>query len=267
MTAIPEPEQITIANEIPAVIWRGAGPPPRPAIIWLQGGLQTKWDVDNHVVQRVPASGVTIVSIDMHLHGERTPPGFEWKVPVPLADVFISIERTARDIFTVVEYLQQDPAVDANHIGLRGYSHSAHIVTLAMGMGAPVTACLSVAGGGDLTAGLTVFMHRQGTSRADAAAQLRELETELVRANPLYHVDRFAPKPIMMVHGLHDTQADFAAQFALYQALIPYYQDHPGDCLFLAHADGHAPPPYIEEFALSWLVRQVGATLSPGSAD
>lgn len=67
-----------------------------------------------------------------------------------------------------------------------------------------------------------------------------------------------------MVHGLHDTQADFAAQFALYQALIPYYQDHPGDCLFLAHAGGHAPSE-VEESGLSWLVRQVGATLSPDS--
>jgi len=215
------------------------------------------------VVRRVPASGVNIVSIDMHLHGERIPPGFEWKAPVPLADVFTSIERTARDIFTVVEYLQQDPAVDANCLGLRGYSHSAHIVTVAMGMGAPVKACLSVAGGGDLTAGLTVFLHRQEVPRAEIAAQLRDLQPELVRTNPLYHADRFAPKPIMMVHGLHDVQADFAAQFALYQALIPYYQDHPDNCLFLAHAGGHAPPSDTEEFALSWLVRQLGETLSP----
>lgn len=265
MPAVGEPKQTTILGEIPAVIWRGAGSPPRPAIIWLQGGLETKWDVDEHVLRRVLALGVTVVSIDMYMHGERMPAGFEWKAPVPLADVFASIERTARDIFAVVDYLRQDPGVDADRLGLRGFSHSGHIVTVAMGMGVPVKACLSIAGGGDLSAGLAVFLRRQGVADAEIAAQLNALQDDLVRANPLYHVARFASRPIMMVHGLHDEHGGFSAQFALYQALIPYYQDRPEDCLFLAHAGGHAPPPRVEDLALTWLVRQLGETLRPAA--
>lgn len=81
--------------------------------------------------------------------------------------------------------------------------------------------------------------------------------TGLVRTNPLSHVDRFAPRRVLMIHALHDVMADFSGHFALYQALIPYYRDRPDDCLFLAHADGHGHPGIVEEMALTWIIRQL----------
>lgn len=256
------PEQVTIAGEIPAVIWPGVGPPPRPAVIYLPGGLETKWDVDTYTRQRLPASGISLVSIDMYLHGDRIPPGFRWEAPVAARDVFASIERTARDLFQVVDFLKAHPAIDGDRLALRGLSHSGYIVTMAMGMGVPVKACLSIAGGGDLTAGLAHLLHRQQVPREKIAAQLAELQQDLVATNPLYHVDRFPPRPVLMVHALHDMMADFSGHFALYQALIPYYRARPDDCLFLAHADGHGHPGMVEEMAVTWLIRQ----LSSGAA-
>jgi len=213
------------------------------------------------VRKRLPASGVTLVSIDMHLHGDRIPPGFEWKEHITARDVFTSIDQTARDLFTVVEHLRQDALVDADRIGLRGFSHSGYIVRVAMGMGVPVQASLSIAGGGDLAVGLAFFLHRHETPSTEIAAQLAELRADLVRTNPLYHVDAFPPRPIMMVHGLHDVLADFSGHFALYQALIPYYRDQPDDCIFIAHAGGHGPPRSVQELGLTWLVRHLGETL------
>ncbi len=257
MRHLNRPEEVTIAGEIPAVIWHGIGPSPHPAVIYLQGGLQTKWDVDEYTLHRLPAAGVPIVSIDMYMHGDRTPPGFEWKGPVAARDVFTYIERTARDLFTVVDYLKRNPSIDADWLALRGMSHSGYIVTMAMGMGVRVSACLSIAGGGDLSAGLAFFLHRQEVPREEIAAQLQDLQADLVRTNPLYHVHRFAPRPVLMIHALYDVMADFSGHFALYQALIPYYRDRPDDCLFLAHADGHGHPGTVEEMALTWIIRQL----------
>jgi dipeptidyl aminopeptidase/acylaminoacyl peptidase len=251
------PQRITIAGEIPAVIWHGIGPSPRPAVIYLPGGTETRWDVDTYTLQHVPAAGISLVSIDMALHGDRMPPGFAWRAPVAARDVFTSIEQTAHDLFTVVDYLRGEPSIDADRLVVRGMSHSGYIVTMAMGMGLPVKACLSIAGGGDIAAGLAFFLHRQSIPRSEIAAQLKELQPDLVRTNPLYHVDRFAPRPILMVHALHDIMADFSGHFALYQALIPYYRDQPDDCLFLAHADGHGHPGLVEELALTWIKRQL----------
>lgn len=75
--------------------------------------------------------------------------------------------------------------------------------------------------------------------------------------NPLYHVDRFPPRPIMMIHGLHDTITPFSAHFALYQALLPHYRSQPGDCMFVAHADGQWPSETVKRMAFSWLVECV----------
>jgi fermentation-respiration switch protein FrsA (DUF1100 family) len=227
-------------------------------VIYLPGGTQTKWDVDPYTLEHLPFAGISIVSIDMAFHGDRMPPGFAWTAPVAARDVFTSIERTARDLFTVVDYLRDEPAIDADRLAVRGMSHSGYIVTMAMGMGLPVKACLSVAGGGDIAAGLAFFLHRQGVPRSEIAIQIKELQPDLVRTNPLYHVDRFAPRPVLMIHALHDIMADFSGHFALYQALIPYYRDQPDDCLFLAHADGHGHPGLVEELALTWIRRQIG---------
>jgi len=61
----------------------------------------------------------------------------------------------------------------------------------------------------------------------------------------------------MMIHGLHDTITPFSAHFALYQALLPHYRSQPGDCMFVAHADGQWPSETVKRMAFSWLVECV----------
>jgi dienelactone hydrolase len=248
-----QPQQTTIAGEIPALVWRGVGEGPLPVLIYMHGGGHDKWDVDNDVIDHVPSHGVTLLSFDMYMHGERIPTS--GKPTERTADRFLAgMERSANDLFTILDYLKNDPEVNTDRIGLRGYSHSANVALVALGQGFPVQACLSVAGAGDLAALYAYLAHRVDVPSAQIAEEIDREREGFMRINPLHHVDVFPPCAIMMIHGLHDVLAPFSAHFALYQALLPHYRSRAGDCLFLAHADGHWPPESVKQQGLAWLV-------------
>lgn len=251
-----EPEQFVIADAIPALAWRGRGDGPRPVVIYLHGGGHSKRDVGERAIELIPPRGITLLSFDLYRHGERKPPAEEEGERTARTQARV-LERSARDLFTVIEHVRGDPAMDENRVGLRGYSHSANVALIAMGMRAPVRACLSVAGGGDLAAVFAYLLHHREVPSAEIARQLGEAGEDLQRISPLHHVDAFPPRPIMMIHGLHDTIAPFSAHFALYEALLPYYRGQAGDCLFVAHADGHWTPAAVEAMGLVWLVQQL----------
>jgi dienelactone hydrolase len=253
-----EPQQFVIGDEIPALVWRGWGGAPRPVVIYMHGGGHTKRDVGERAIELIVPRGITLLSFDLYRHGDRKPPPeHEEGERTALTQV---LERSARDLFTVIEHVRGDPDTDESRIGLRGYSHSANVALIAMGMGVPVRACLSVAGGGDLAGVFAYLLHRREVPSAEIARQLAEAREELMRISPLHHVGAFPPRPIMMIHGLHDTIAPFSAHFTLYEALLPYYRGQAGDCLFVAHADGHWTPAAVEEMGLWWLVQQLEAS-------
>jgi dipeptidyl aminopeptidase/acylaminoacyl peptidase len=248
-----QPEQRMIAGEIPALIWRGVGDGPRPVLIYMHGGGQTKWDVDRWAIEQVPAQGVTLLSFDQYLHGERIPT--EGKPQERTADRFLtSMERGAQDLFTVLEYLRDDLEIDTDRVGLRGYSHSASVALVALGMGLPVRACLSIAGAGDLVAQFAYIAHRVEMPSGEIAREIAKERDRFMRINPLHHVDAFPPCPIMMIHGLHDVAAPYSSHFALYEALLPHYSGQPGDCLFVTHANGHWTPEGVKELGFGWLL-------------
>jgi len=253
-----QPEQLTIAGEIPALIWRGLGEGPRPVLISMHGGGHTKWDVDRYPIEHIPSQGITLLSFDLYMHGDRIPP--TGKPRERTADRFLtSMERCARDLFTILDYLRDNPAMDADHVGLRGYSHSANVALVALGMNLPVRACLSVAGAGDLAALFAYMAHRVEMPSTEIAQEIEKERDRFMRINPLHHVDAFPPRPIMMIHGLHDVLAPFSSHFALYEALLPYYRGQPGNCLFVAHANGHWTPDAVKELGFGWLVQQLNS--------
>lgn len=221
----------------------------------MHGGGHTKWDVDLAALEMLP-QGVSLLSFDLWMHGDRIPPS--GKPTERTADRFLnSMERCAHDLFTVVDYLRNDPLLDVDHVGLHGYSHSANVALVAIGMGLPVHACLSIAGAGDLAALFAYLAHRVDTPSVEITREMEKERARFMRLNPLHHVDSFPPCPIMMVHGLHDVLAPFSAHFALYEALLPHYRSQAGDCLFVAHADGHWSPQSVKRLAFSWLRDQL----------
>lgn len=222
----------------------------------MHGGGHTKWDVDPLALAYIPPRGVTLLSFDLYMHGDRIPPS--GRPTERTADRFLSsMERCAHDLFTILAYLQDDPTIDTNRLGLHGYSHSANVALVALGMSLPVRACLSIAGAGDLAALFAYMSHRVEVPSAQIAEELARERDRFMDINPLHHVDSFPPCAIMMIHGLHDVLAPFSAHFALYEALLPHYRSTPGDCLFVAHADGHWTPEAVKHLGFSWLVQRL----------
>lgn len=246
---LPVPEHRLIAGTIPALIWRGAGAGSRPAIISLHGGGGRKEDVAPDAVARMMLQGITVVTLDAHLHGERMQPGIDFLEPGVLTGLlFVDVvEQTARDVLTVVEELGRDSTIDRARIGLRGGSMGGYIALTAVGLGAPARGVLSICGAADFA---VVFAHR--LEGVDPATLER-----VVALDPLNHVRRFPPRSVLMIHGVRDPVVPIAGQRALYDALVPLYAERPQDLLFLTHAGEHETSAEIETFGWDWLASRL----------
>lgn len=257
MTA--EPEHLRIADEIPALIWRAAGTGPRPAIVTIHGGGGSKKDLDARTIERVTSIGVTLVSIDLYLHGEHVPPDFdrralgESSLPL-LLEIY---GHTARDLFGVLAHLGDDSAVDRDRLGIRGGSMGGYIVLAAMGMGVLARAALSVCGAADYTRTFTRRLQRHNVGDDEIERQIKEVEPRIREIDPIFHLDGFPPRPVMMIHGARDPLVPIEAHRALYDALVPRYRKRPQDLLFLTHAGGHETPQSVEDLGWDWLIRQL----------
>ena len=254
-----EPEHLTIAEGIPALIWRASGPGARPALITIHGGGGSKRDVGPRAVELATGRGVTVVAIDAYLHGEHVPPHFDRRVLArsDLALLLEIYEHTAQDLFQVVSFLDEDSAVDAGRLGLRGGSMGGYIVLAVLGMGVPVHAGLSVCGAADYVSTFRYRLQHRAQPEADIEQKIRDVQGRIEQIDPLFHPDRFPPRPIMMIHGARDPLVPIAGQRALYDRLLPYYRDEPQNCLFLTHAGGHETPWPIEEMGWNWLLQQI----------
>lgn len=241
------PERLDLAGDIPALVWRGAGPPPHPVIVSLHGLSGSKRDIDPDVSAYVTSRGVTLVTLDAYMHGERAPAsGFDldaYREPGIFVDLFA---HTAHDVVAAVAQLDEDPAV--GRIGLRGGSVGGFIVLTAIGLGADAVAVLSVCGGADWA---NTFM------RVDSYTPTQLTLQQVAEADPILHLDRFPPKPLLLIHGMYDEVVPIAGHRHLFDALAPLYRERPEDCLLITHAGAHPTPKSLEEFGWTWLIEQI----------
>jgi len=254
-----EPERIEIAGQIPTLIWRAREGGRRPAIIYLSGGGQTKHDVAPEDRETAHTAGVTLVSFDMHQHGDRQPPDFKVQERAGLDEFFHFVEHTTHDLDTVIQYLRQDPAVDSDHIGIRAISLSASAALAAIAQGLEVSACLSICGAGDFATAASWRMHRNGLTTEEISGELHRAAERLGRLDPLHHPEMFPPCAVMMIHGVADESVPIGGHRALFDALVPYYLDRPQDCVFLAHPGRHGIRPGLHRLGWTWLLEHLAS--------
>lgn len=240
---------------IPALIWHGRGSGARPAIISLHGAGGNKSDIEEETVESVTRKGVTLITIDAYLRGERAPAGFDVRDPQTFTKMlFVEIiQRTAQDLIIVLAYIKEHAQVDPDRTGLRGGAMGGYIAPAAVGMSLPVQSVLSVVGGADYANSFVQLPseHTLDTSEEQAFQEISR------QTDPLNHVARFPPRPVLQVHGDLDPVSPIAGDRALYHALVTHYQDQPQRCLFLLHAGGHETPAALEDLGWNWLLDQV----------
>jgi len=253
-----EPEHVRVDDEIPALIWRGAGKGARPAILSLHGLGGHKEDVDVDTVELVTSCGITLVTMDAYLHGDHIPPAQKSPESYTFATLLTALGHTVKDLFALVAHLQRDEAIDGERIGLRGGSMGGYIALAAVGQDLPVRYVLSICGAADYpnTFGKQVRGENLALS-STAVVQVQETWDGVLSLDPLLHVAQFPPRPVLMIHGARDSWVPIDGHRALFDALVPHYSERPEDCLFITHAGDHATPLSLERFGWDWLIGQL----------
>jgi fermentation-respiration switch protein FrsA (DUF1100 family) len=255
---LSEPERLTLGSDMPALVWRADVRRPQPAIVTLHGGGHDKSVVGRATASRVVAAGVTLVSVDLYLHGEHFDDAAS-SLDVGYETLLEIVAHTAHDLEGVVADLDRDVAINRGAIAVRGESLGAYAALTALGLGVPFCAGLSVDGAADYELTMAHALGASGSTTDVIRDEQDRLRERIGEFDPLYRTEQIAPRPIMMVHGVADEAVPIEAHRKLHAALAPHYAAAPDDCLFLTHAGGHRAPAAVDDLAWEWLIGRLVA--------
>lgn len=200
---------------------RNANGQQAPAAILLHllgGGIE----VSTRFAQYLSARGVNAAVMQLPYHYDRA-------VGIAPVKFFVSndakvlaasFNQGASDVSTVADWLQKQPEVDPNKLGVAGVSLGAIITHLAMGRDARLNAGVAIVGGGDLKEisqlGTLAKLFLQVKNTIDSSAIG---EAELREADPLYDADKNRPRHVLMIQGARDEIIPRRASTELWEAL------------------------------------------------
>ena len=192
-----------------------------PAAILLHllgGGIE----VSQRFAKYLSARGVNAVVMQLPYHYDRAVGRAPVKFyvsddPKVLAGAF---NQAASDCSTIADWLQTQPEVDPDKLGIAGVSLGAIVTHLAMGRDARLNNGVALVGGGDLKeiAQLStlakLFLNVRKT--IDPA---QVTEAELAQADPLYYADKNRPRRVLMIQAARDQIIPRRASTELWNAL------------------------------------------------
>ena len=246
---------------IPVLTYRRTDlPDPKPAVVYYHGVTQHKEVyVDSHPLARTLAdAGIVMALPDAPGHGERpTGSGLKDRLRVSLPREFCAdIEQAADESPALFDGLAALPGVDPHRLAVAGLSMGGFTAAVvASRLGPRLSAAVCIAG----SAGLEQCMAVTDSIAPDKwGPQDRSIDAEtrarIARIDPLYYPERFAPLPLLLLHGERDTwnppsttQA-FAAQLASH-----YGESGRLSSVFVPNAPHWPPAAPIVEAAAGWL--------------
>jgi len=201
-----------------------------PGTLLLHGFGSRKELMADTIGAALVAQGIAALAIDLPLHGGRdgSPSDLVSANPMRLLSAWRSAVREVRQ---ALEYLASHEQVDAQRLGLVGYSLGSFLANI-VAADTPGVHAVVLASSGDLPEGLPF--------------------ESLVRAmvDPLRAVRRVAGRPLLMVNGRFDrvvrpSQAERLFAQAHEPKLMRWY------------GGGHWPPAREIEYAAEWLAGQL----------
>jgi fermentation-respiration switch protein FrsA (DUF1100 family) len=182
-----------------------------PAIIVLGGKATGR----NAVRYAFNIDDVVIVSPDYGYEPRRSYSA--WQFLGDLPDIHGAILDMIPAVMLALDYLERRGDVDMSRVVMMGYSFGAPFVPVVMANDARPAAAVMVYGGGDMESLIRHNVARyEGPFMSRAAGTiagvlLRPLE-------PLRHVGRISPRPVLMLNGSEDEQVPRANAEMLYAA-------------------------------------------------
>jgi hypothetical protein len=217
---------------VPALLVLPEGREPAPAALLLHGYSSRKERMAETVGTALARAGIASLAIDLPLHGERghALDAQAARNPMQLAQQWRAAIAECR---AALDWMAAHEGLDGSRLALVGYSMGAFLAC-EVGSREPSVRAMVLAAGGDLPKQTPFSL--------------------LVRAvaDPLRAVRRFAGRPLLMIHGRHDTTVRPDQAERLYAAA--------GEPKELRWYDaGHYLPPSVVGDAATWLASRLSS--------
>jgi dipeptidyl aminopeptidase/acylaminoacyl peptidase len=240
-------------------------PGPKPGLLYYHGVVQNKEAyVDTHpLARRLADEGFAVAIPDAPGHGQR-PAGATLveRLRQSLAREFCrDIELGGDESGALCDWLASQPGVDGARLGVLGISMGGYTTAVvAARQSARLRAAVCIAGSADLTTCMqetdSIAPGRWGPPDRSIDAETRE---RIARIDPLGYPDRYAPLPLLLLHGERDTWNPPATSQRFHAALQPHYRDQPERLRLVVVPEApHWPPgrPFADE-TVAWLTRHL----------
>lgn len=240
-------------------------PGPKPAVVYYHGVVQNKEQyVDTHpLARRLADAGYVVAIPDAPGHGARPEgAGLVERLRASLAREFCrDIELAGDESGELLDWLSAQPSVDQRRLGVLGISMGGFTAAVvAARQSARLRAAVCIAGGGDLT---TCMLETDSIAPGRWGPPGRAIDDEtgerIDRIDPLFYPNRYAPLPLLLLHGERDTWNPVKTARLFHQALAAQYADAPERLNLVVVPDApHWPPgrPFVDE-TIAWLDRWV----------
>src|SRR6266542_572536 len=219
-------------------------PNPKPAVVYYHGVVQRKETyLDSHPLARMLAdAGIVVALPDAPGHGER-PAGATLieRLRQSLPREFCTdIEQAGDEAPALFDWLASLPGIDGALLGVAGLSMGGFTsAVVASRLRDRLRAAVCIAGSAGLEECMAVTDSiapgKWGPPDRSLDAETRD---RIARVDPLHYPDRFAPLPLLLLHGERDTwnPPSTTQQFA---ALVA---PQPGKRALPYHARPQRPP-------------------------
>jgi len=205
---------------------------PWPTLIFLHGIGQEKGFVEEIAAPFVQA-GFAIVSFDQYTRGERRLPGGTpgWKQGLALRErAALNVLETRR----LIDYFETRPDIADDRIYLMGASFGAITGSNAAAFDERIAGVVLCYGGGNTPKLVDSELLREEVGSAWMGLVKLGASALFGPLDPIYHVHKIAPRPILVQGGTQDRVVPAASTHALFQAaaepkeLTMYESDHIG---------------------------------------
>jgi dipeptidyl aminopeptidase/acylaminoacyl peptidase len=240
-------------------------PGPKPGLVYYHGVVQNKEQyVDTHpLARRLADEGYAVAIPDAPGHGARPEgAGLIERLRASLAREFCrDIELAGDESGELLDWLSAQPTVDQSRLGVLGISMGGYTTAVvAARQSARLRAAVCIAGGADLTTCMqetdSIAPGRWGPPDRSLDEDTRE---RIGRIDPLGYAERYAPLPLLLLHGERDTWNPVVTAQRFHEALEPHYREAPENLKLVVVPEApHWPPgkAFVEE-AVAWLERHV----------
>lgn len=236
-------------------------PGPKPAVIYYHGVSQRKeTSVDSQpAARRLADAGYLVALPDAPGHGDR-PAGttLAARLQQSLAHEFCAdIEQAGDEAPTLLDWLVQRPDVNADRVAVAGVSMGGYTAAVvASRLPDRLRAACCIAGAADLPQCMAAT---DSIGPGKYGPPDRSIDTEtadrIERIEPLRHVGRFAPLPLLLIHGRRDTWNPCETTECFAETLRPAYEATPEALRVQIIPDAPHWPPHaamVDEL-ITWL--------------